>query len=82
MNKKEYVVEKNVPITKNPQRADLNKYPFRHMEVGDSFFVECAKENERIFLSAVYSSAKYYWKEKGHITIRKEGSGFRCWRTK
>jgi hypothetical protein len=34
-----YEIEKNVPIPTIKRKAPAEKYPFRHMEIGDSFFI-------------------------------------------
>ena len=62
----EFKIEKGIEV---PQyRA---KYPFKKMEVGDSFFSE----------TDACSSAYMYGKRNGkRFLIRKEGDGFRVWR--
>ena len=69
-----FKIEKNIPI---PEQTRKKKYPFKDMEVGDSIFVE--KE----MISRVYSAARTYGSRKGlYFSARKEGNGYRIWRTK
>jgi len=69
-------IEKDVPIHGGGNAGNRNpeKYPFREMEVGDSFFIA---ENPK----AVQSSAYVAGKRLGRRFItRREGDGVRVWR--
>lgn len=69
-------VEKNVPVPEGGRSSV--KYPFKTMEVGDSFTVEAGKE------MSVRSSATYYKKIQpgAQYTIRRmEDNTLRVWRT-
>lgn len=63
-------IEKNVPM---PEKGTYSKYPWKTMEVGDSFFV-IVSESAR---SAMSSNAKRFGIR---VMTRKEGDGVRVWR--
>lgn len=68
----EIKIEKGVPVPSPPMRA---KYPFKDMEVGDSFFVSSE------YIDKVRSSAASYARAHGmKFTTRQEGDGLRVWR--
>jgi len=69
-----FEIEKGVPIPNIIPSRSI--YPFRDMEVGDSFFVKCHKN--------IYSTVTTHNKRNAPkiFTARKEGSGFRVWRIK
>ena len=66
-------IEKNIPT---PTGRSWRKYPFSEMEVGDSFFVPECK------LSKINGPAQGFRRRNPEVkfTIRKEGTGYRCWR--
>jgi hypothetical protein len=67
------LIEKNVVIP--PARVKRN-YPYREMEIGDSFFVEDDK------LSGVCNTNNRMQRLLGwRFTARTEGKGVRVWRT-
>jgi hypothetical protein len=67
------VIEKNVIIP--PARVKRN-YPYREMNIGDSFFVEDDK------LSSVCNTNNRMQRLLGwRFTARTEGNGVRVWRT-
>lgn len=74
-------IEKDVPIPADDSRR-VSKYPFRDMEVGDSFFVACENGNPAKAAIAVRSSAIIWGKRKGHrkFTTRIVEGGVRVWR--
>ncbi len=63
-------IEKNIPIPAT--------YPFKDMEVGDSFLVP-----EEVNRAAVTNSARRFGKNHGmEFTVRSiSGGRLRCWRT-
>jgi len=68
-------IEKGIKI---PVTYDqYSKYPFRDMEVGDSF-----KLDKDTNLPAIRASATHYGKRNGgkKFSIRKFENGYRCWR--
>ena len=68
-----YKVESGHPIPEN-RRGRRAKYPFRDMEIGDSFI--CPHERVRL---AAASHAK---RNGVRFTVRKIAGGkFQCWRT-
>lgn len=60
-------IEKGVPV------PAMTKYPFKDMEIGDSFFIE----NIDSVPIATYNAAT---RIKMRAAIRKEGTGYRVWR--
>jgi hypothetical protein len=71
----EYKIEKNVPI---PKGYVSRKYPFKEMEVGDSFAVE--EENYNRVRQAAYS---YSFRNGIKLAVKRGLDGkFHCWRIK
>lgn len=76
-------IEKGVPLVKAKARA--TKYPFRDMEVGDSFIV-LLKDSRSTCLALLQNSVLRCASQtigSGKITTRQlpDGSGLRVWRT-
>ncbi len=62
------------------------RYPFKDMEVGDSFFVPLNGRHSFNVASSILNSGRYYKrrrKKNVKFTTRyiKEEDGVRCWRT-
>lgn len=74
----EFTIEEDIPIPDAHRGLGVSpKYPFREMNIGDSFFVPDMKANE---LSA---RATYYGKSLNmKFTVRAVEGGARIWRTK
>jgi hypothetical protein len=66
-------VEKNIPI---PPEKKRNVYPYKVLEVGESFFVPTGKI--QIVCNANYRTGKQLGKK---FIARKESEGVRVWRT-
>jgi len=66
-------VEKNIPI---PPEKKRNVYPYKQLEVGESFFVPTGKI--QIVCNANYRTGKQLGKK---FIARKESEGVRVWRT-
>lgn len=85
MKMQEFVVEKGIPVTTIEQRRKKRKYPWSEMEIMDSFFVECKKEEMERFRNTISGSltqwnvvnSKRYKIITRYITA--EG-GLRIWR--
>jgi hypothetical protein len=73
---KRYEIEKDYPIPKIERR---HKYPFKDMEIGDSFFApfEDGVAPERVRVRII-NAAKVYDPMK--FITRKVDGGFRVWR--
>lgn len=73
-----YEVEKGVPIIYGPGKT---KYPFRSMEVGDSFLADINKRH--VECSSAVEAAKKFGKRYGkRFSYRKvDASKVRIWRT-
>lgn len=68
-------IEKNVPM---PQHRDVVVYPYKDMEVGDSFVV---KGDGRYLLATVCNRNGKYGKKLGmRFTAKKVEGGVRVWR--
>ena len=67
------MVEKNIPM---PEEKKRNIYPYKQMDVGDSFFAPEAK-------ITIMCNLQYRVSQKTGMkfTARKEGNGVRVWRT-
>jgi hypothetical protein len=70
-----YEIERDKPIP-DVKRVASMKYPFRNMEIGDSFAIETAVEAARV------AAAGWQCFRKNHLkfTVRKDGDSYRCWR--
>lgn len=67
-----FKIEKNIPI---PGEHGNTKYPFKLLEVGDSFYVEGIPSSAR---TAAHSYAKRYGVK---LVSKREKKGYRIWRT-
>lgn len=72
----EIKIEKNVPIPKPNGSGRPAKYPWKSMEVGDSFFVNGGTKTTTLSNSAAYQRALTGRK----FAVRTEGEGVRVWR--
>ena len=66
-------VEKNIPI---PPEKKRNVYPYKSMEIGESFFIPTGKI--QIVCNANYRTGKQLNKK---FIARKDKEGVRVWRT-
>jgi hypothetical protein len=71
-----YQVDRNIPI---PSLKRGHKYPWRQMQVGDSFLVRNRRDSDR----AVRSARQYadYYQITFRTAIRTVTGGIRVWRT-
>lgn len=65
-------ITKEVPLPKERVR---NVYPYKVMDIGDSFFIDNVKM--QIVLNANYRAGKSL---NGKFIARQEGNGIRVWR--
>ncbi len=70
-----YKIEKNVP---SPSVYNKNIYPFKTMEVGDSFFIKNREERDKVRVAA--QGYRVRADPKFKVTIREVEGGFRLWR--
>jgi hypothetical protein len=76
-----FKIEKNVPAPELFSRGRPRIYPFREMEIGDSFFVAQEKSNQfSIKLSNAAASSGFRTGAKFSIRWVEEEGGYRCWR--
>ena len=68
-----FTIEKNIPT---PHKVGNAKYPFPDMEIGDSFSV--ARDMELRIRAASRLWGKHH---DAKFITRKNGDGFRVWRT-
>jgi len=75
-------IDKNVPIPETQYRGQKeSKYPFDKLGIGDSFFIECNKENARAKQSTLCALASRFGKNKRKSFIVKQVlGGVRVWR--
>lgn len=70
-------IEKNVALPERKGPGRPSEFPYRSMEIGDSFYVPGLKR-----LSYVRTRASVVWRESTgfRFSVRKEGDGCRVWR--
>jgi hypothetical protein len=78
-----YVIEKGHPM---PEAHDgRGQYPWRSMEVGDSFFVSRPTVKQSVLASSL-STCGRLWAKKHHLTwrfrVKNENEGVRVFRVK
>jgi hypothetical protein len=80
MKRSDYVIEKNIPILPTVREAS-NSYPFKEMEVGDSFK---AGLYSRDHMRRIQNAARAWVKSSGNdwsFVVRKTGDNeVRIWR--
>lgn len=81
MEFKEMKIEKGVPIPEQGENRKM-KYPWRQMEVGDSFFIECDVYKANSVLSAARSWSYRNTDGLSQFARREEDNGYRFWRIK
>ena len=73
----EFKIESGIPIPKGGigGKKGESKYPFKQMQIGDSFFI--------LFKKKTFTSPCAYARQTGtKFTVRKIDDGFRVWRIK
>lgn len=84
----ELAITSGIPIP--PIRRERSKYPFRHMQVGDSFFVPAKLKNLQYTQHLVASAGQQFpkknpgcetWKFATRQTEQDGMPGVRVWRT-
>lgn len=77
MKNGEFKIEKRVPLPSPRKHGGESKYPFRDMEVGDSFIVKGSDGN------SIRSTASNAGRRLGRkFTVANEEDGHRIWRIK
>lgn len=75
-------IDKGIPFPE----ATRNKYPFKDLQIGDSFEISCEKSavfrNLQKIRSAANSYVKRYKLENVKFVAAETENGVRCWRTK
>jgi hypothetical protein len=74
-------IEKGIEVPE-PSFGRSRRYPFNKMEVGDSFFVGCAKDDLKSTMTKILSSARGQKAIGKKFTTRVVDGGVRCWRIK
>lgn len=72
-----FQIEKGIEIPAATRNTVAPKYPFKQMEIGDSFFVPCAEADSKKTRNSISSSARSAGVK--HVTRVAEG-GLRVWR--
>lgn len=78
-----YEIEKGIPIPKPVKPQPPGVYPFKKMEVGDSFFIKCNKKERQRRSSSVLTLAKKTCNEMKFTTRFIQfgkHTGIRVWR--
>jgi len=80
----EITIDKDIPIPQNiTSRQGRTKYPFRIMEVGDSFLIPCDKKDRKRVTSTISSTiARFKLELKHEYTRACVDGGVRIWRVK
>lgn len=78
----EIKIETGIPLPKYGLRGRKIKYPFRQMNIGDSFYLEKPnpppkKHGTAQWYSKIYGSAKA---QGARCAVRQERDGIRVWR--
>ena len=79
-----YKIETGIDLPSPVSAPGKPKYPWREMQMGDSFFVPLANGDaiERL-RNRMANSARYAWKSgHGEFTTRTIDGGVRVWKTK
>lgn len=76
-NDTQFVLERDVPIPKHTGRGRAATYPFRDMEVGDSFFVTTSRPKTHPVRRAASAFAA---RHGGKFCTRRTDEGVRVWR--
>ena len=77
-----YEIEKNIPFPERKMyKGRAEKYPFKTMEIGDSFIVECIPEEKQKTSNRVVGAAIWVARQQGKkFRTRQVDGGVRCWR--
>ena len=72
-----FKIEKNIPLPQD-LRGRGGKYPWREMEIGDSFFIS----NEETNQTRIHSAPSYFSLRNPayKFRVRKVAGGYRIWR--
>jgi hypothetical protein len=76
-----FKIEKKVPTPPKPTNSRA-KYPWREMDIGDSFFVPCKKEDMVKFRKSLGACACAPKLKPLKFTVRYVDGGVRVWRVK
>jgi hypothetical protein len=72
-----YKIEKNIPMP--AARQPKQSYPYREMEVGDSFFIEA--DAKRVNQIRTFASTKWRPATGFRFRVSAQPGGCRVWRT-
>lgn len=76
-----FEVENDIPVTPLDPTKKRILYPFKDLDIGQSFFVPFDGHHEDEVRNRVGSAAYKAGKRLGRkFTVRLAGDGFRCWR--
>lgn len=77
-----YAIETDVPRLE-PMVGNACKYPFRQMNVGESFLVRCAAADFLLIRNRIRSASRIFrttYNRDARFETRKVAKGARCWR--
>lgn len=72
-----YKIEKQIPIPEGSGMGAVRKYPFREMEIGDSFDTGSVAPSKVRCAASAYGSRH---NTKYTVRIDAASGGYRCWR--
>jgi hypothetical protein len=77
-----YSIESNIPMPVRA-RARMSKYPFRKLQVGQSFLVPCTRWDKKKATNSLTSCRRNAEKKMPgkKFALRTERDGIRIWRT-
>lgn len=80
----QFKVEKGISLPMAHSKGAIWDYPFDSMEVGDSFFVPCEREDRNRKCTRVRSHAKNFMLAHRDVDFQYHltKDGVRCWRVK
>lgn len=70
----EITIDRGIPM---PKRPSAQKYPWRKLEVGESFFVPCEGKRIQEFQSQTWNAGRAHNRK---FATRRENGGIRVWR--
>jgi hypothetical protein len=81
----DFKIDKNIPITFESRNS--KNYPFKDLEIGDSFLIPVLEDNYTTSRSSVVSSVKHFMsKDRKNreflVRTKREEKGIRVWRIK
>lgn len=78
-----YPIESGIPMPVRSHELTFRKYPWRTLELDQSFMVPCVKDKQDDLSNSLTSNRRYAEKQTGFkFATRRTPDGIRVWRTK